>query len=184
MVLVSSVYAHTLFDTGVSHSFVSPAFVEKLGVIVEPLEFEFVIDSPAGGDVFVNQVCKSCIIVIEDVSLPADLVVLDTHGFDVILGMDWLDIYYAFLDYHRKRIDFRIPGLEEFSFVGSPAKSPPRIVSVLQARRLLKSGCLAFLVSVQNNLDAILTSQRSIMDDFRRMQIGVRKHGMLASLKV
>ncbi|OMO58913.1 reverse transcriptase [Corchorus capsularis] len=162
MVLVSSVYALTLFDTGASHLFVSPAFVEKLGVIVEPLDFEFVIDTPTGGDVLVNQVCKSCIVVIEGVSLPADLVVLDMHGFDVILGMGWLDKYYAILDCHRKRIDFRIPDFEEFSFVGSPAKSPPRIVSMLQARRLLKSGCLGFLVSVQNNLDGELPSLNSI----------------------
>ncbi|OMO55593.1 reverse transcriptase [Corchorus capsularis] len=162
MVLVSSVYALTLFDTGASHSFVSPAFVEKLGVIVEPLDFEFVIDTPTGVDVLVNQVRKSCIVVIEGVSLPADLVVLDMHGFDVILGMDWLDKYYAILDCHRKRIDFRIPDFEEFSFVGSPAKSPPRIVSMLQAKRLLKSGCLGFLVSVQNNLDGELPSLNSI----------------------
>ena len=59
------------------------------------------------------------------------------HDFDVILGTDWLAKHYANLDCHRKRIDFQITGEHEFSFIGSPARTPPRIFLALQAKQLL-----------------------------------------------
>lgn len=56
--------------------------------------------------------------------MPAELIVIDMHDFDVILGMDWLGNNFAHVNCRDKRVDFRIPGVQEFSFVGSPRKSP------------------------------------------------------------
>ena len=38
--------------------------------------------------------------------LPVEVYVLDVKDFDVILGMDWLEIHYVLLDCHCKRIIF------------------------------------------------------------------------------
>ena len=46
--------------------------------------------------------------------MPADLVLLDVIGFDVILGMDWLVQYYATVDCRAKEVIFRIPDEIEF----------------------------------------------------------------------
>ena len=35
-----------------------------------------------------------------------DFIVLDMTSFDVILGMDWLDIYRAMIDYFQHRVTF------------------------------------------------------------------------------
>ena len=38
-----------------------------------------------------------------------DLVLLDLHDFDLILGMDWLASYHASVDCFGKRVTFSIP---------------------------------------------------------------------------
>ncbi|GKV24406.1 hypothetical protein SLEP1_g34021 [Rubroshorea leprosula] len=57
--------------------------------------------------------------------LPANLIILDMHDFDIILGMDWLAQNYANLDCHGKRLEFRIPRQQEFSFVDELSELPP-----------------------------------------------------------
>ena len=64
--------------------------------------------------------------------LMVDLLILEMRDFDVILGMDWLAVYHAFVDCHEKKVVFRIPGAPEFFYQGSKT-SPPSLVSVLQA---------------------------------------------------
>ena len=46
------------------------------------------------------------------------MLVLDTKGYDVILGMTWLSQYYAVIDCREKKINFRIPLQPEFQFSG------------------------------------------------------------------
>ena len=72
------------------------------------------------------------------------------HDFDVIFGTNWLAKHYANLDCHRKRIDFQITREHEFSFIGSPTTTPPRIISAVQAKQLLKNECVGFLIRVRD----------------------------------
>ena len=39
-----------------------------------------------------------------------DLILLDIHDFDVILGMDWLSRHHATVDCYRKEVRFYRPG--------------------------------------------------------------------------
>ena len=50
VVLVSSSLAHTLFDTGVSHSFISILFASMLGLEPEPLDSTLSMGVPLGRD--------------------------------------------------------------------------------------------------------------------------------------
>ena len=47
-------------------------------------------------------------------TLPADMLVLDMHVHDVIIGMDWLADYRAMIDCFGGSIIFAIPGQEMF----------------------------------------------------------------------
>ena len=40
----------------------------------------------------------------------AELILLDIHDFDVILGMDWLSRHHATVDCYRKEVRFCRPG--------------------------------------------------------------------------
>ena len=53
-----------------------------------------------------------------DRKLEADLFVLDTIGYDVILGMTWLDKYHAVIDCRGKTVNFKISHQQEFQFAG------------------------------------------------------------------
>ena len=50
--------------------------------------------------------------------LEADMFVLDTRGYDVVLGMTWLSKYHAVIDCRNKKVIFRIPCQPEFQFLG------------------------------------------------------------------
>ena len=42
------------------------------------------------GVITTNKICKACTVELCDRKLEADMLVLDTRGYDVILGMTWL----------------------------------------------------------------------------------------------
>lgn len=117
---------------------------------IEPLDYDLFVGTPIGFDTVTHKVCKCCIIKIENRELSTKLVVLDMHDFDVILGIDWLAKYYASWDCQGKKIDFRISSEQEFSFMNSFVRSPPRIISCLHAKTLINNGCIDYLAIVRN----------------------------------
>ena len=54
----------------------------------------------------VDRICKGCVITLANKALKVDFRILDMTGYDVILGMDWLTVYRALVDCHRRRIIF------------------------------------------------------------------------------
>jgi hypothetical protein len=56
MFSVNSTTAIVLFDSGVSHSFISTAYVERHNILVVMLKCRMIVSSP-GGDMSVRQVC-------------------------------------------------------------------------------------------------------------------------------
>ena len=68
--------------------------------------------------------------------------------FDVILGMDWLTIHQAVIDYKRKRVRFNPLGAKPFKFCGTSRGKTVPIISTLRAQHLLASGCLGYLVNM------------------------------------
>ena len=135
---VSTTYVYALFDPGATHSFISSNFAKKHNFKFEPMESELRVDTPVGGVVVTDSVCKSCVVKIADRELLADLTLLEMWDFDIILGMDWLATHYAMVDCHRNKVIFQVPGEIEFCFVRSGAYTSPRVISALQARCMMK----------------------------------------------
>ena len=73
---------------------------------------------------------------------------LDMHDFDVILGMDWLASYHTSVHCFEKEVVFSPLGELEFLFKASCLSFMPRVISCIQANRLLRKGCQGFLASV------------------------------------
>ena len=114
---ISTTYAYALFDPGATHSFISSNFAKKHNFKFKPMESELFVDTPVGGVVVTDSVCKSCIVKIVDTELLADLTLLEMRDFDIIFGMDWLATYYAIVDCHRKKVIFQVPGEIEFCYL-------------------------------------------------------------------
>ena len=150
IILVSTTYTYALFDPSATHSFISSNFAKKHNFKFEPMEFELCVDTPVGGVIVTDRVCKSCVVKIADRELLANLTLLEIRDFDIIFGMDWLAAYYAIVDCHRKKVIFQVPGEIELCFMGSGAYTSPQVISAFQARRMMKKRCKGYLAIVKD----------------------------------
>jgi hypothetical protein len=76
-----------LFDSTASHSFIATAYVEKHNLPIALLRCQMVVSSP-GGYMPTRQLCPTVNLKIRRVDFIANLIVLESKGIDVILGMD------------------------------------------------------------------------------------------------
>jgi hypothetical protein len=87
MFLVSDISVVVLFDSRASHSFISTAFVRKHNLPLALLKCQLIVSSP-GGDMPGRQLCPKVNLKIRGVDFSANLIVLESKGIDVILGID------------------------------------------------------------------------------------------------
>jgi hypothetical protein len=86
MFFVNNTSTIVLFDSGASHSFISAAYVEKHNLPIALLRYQMIVSSP-GGDMPSRQLCSKVNLKIRGVHFVANLIVLESKGIDVILGM-------------------------------------------------------------------------------------------------
>jgi hypothetical protein len=104
-----------LFDSGALHSFISAKYVAKYNLPVSLLKYRMVVSSPSG-DMPAGQVCPRVHIKIRGVDFIANLIILDSKGIDVILGMDWLSKHKALTDCIKKSVKFTIEDGKELVY--------------------------------------------------------------------
>ena len=83
-----------------------------------------------------------------------DLILLDIHDFDVILGMDWLSRHHAMVDYYRKEVRFCRPGETKVVFYGLRKILPNSIMIAMKASKMLRKsyqGYLAYALEVRDS---------------------------------
>ncbi|XP_059637343.1 uncharacterized protein LOC132279403 [Cornus florida] len=118
MFLVPHSWAHVLFDSDASYSFIASSFAWALGLEVSQFDRPLCVDMPIGGSVALSRVCRSCSITIIGRVLEFNLILLEMTGFDVILGMDWLSSFRAVIDCFKSRVSVCTPDGDCFCFVG------------------------------------------------------------------
>jgi hypothetical protein len=87
--MVNTHPATVLFDTGATHSFITQSFIEHYGIPTSTLKRCMLVSSP-GGQLRSHVFCPRVSVAIRGVDFSANLMVLDTKGIDVILGMETL----------------------------------------------------------------------------------------------
>jgi hypothetical protein len=92
MFLASSHPTTVLFDSGASHSFISSSFVVKHHLPITIMKQTMFVSSP-GGEMRTKHICLVVSITIWGVDFLVNLIVLDSKGIYIILGMDWLRKY-------------------------------------------------------------------------------------------
>jgi hypothetical protein len=109
--LVNSVPATVLFDSGASHSFMSEHFALLHDVKCETLQHPLVVNTPAGR-------CRTSIfsprvtVEIEGLHFHANPIILQSSKIDLILGMDWLKAHYASINCATKVVHLLHPSDE------------------------------------------------------------------------
>ena len=154
--------AHILIDPGDTHSFISMGFISKVNVESKPIDYRIVVSLPTGDSRIVKSVYLDSRVIIGGQEFLVDLILLDIHDFDVILGMDWLSRHHAIVDCYRKEVRFCRLRETEAIFCGLWKILPTSTMTAMRASKMpWKSyqGYLAYAIEVRdsgNQLEDIL----------------------------
>lgn len=110
--------AKVLFDSSVTHLFISIAFAYHANRSTESLECYLFVAPPIGDNMIMNQVYKSCFISFGDREFLVDLLPIVMYAFDVILGMDWLATNHLVLTASLRRLYLKFLEKYNFDFMG------------------------------------------------------------------
>jgi hypothetical protein len=116
MFLVNDTSAVVLFHSRALDSFISTAYVEKHNLPLALLKCQMIVSS-LGGDMPAWQLCPKVNLKIRGVDFIANLIVLESNGIDIILGMDWLSKHKVLIDCTKKSIKLTTPDGKELEFV-------------------------------------------------------------------
>jgi hypothetical protein len=108
--------AVVLFDSEASHSFMSAAYVEKHNLPIALLKCQMIVSS-LEGDMPTRQLCPKVNLKIRGVDFVTNLIVQESKGINIILGVDWLGKHKVLIDYAKKSIKLTTPDGEELEFV-------------------------------------------------------------------
>ena len=137
-ILVFDCDAHILIDPGATHSFISIGFISNVNVESQPIDYSIVVSLPTGESRLAESVYMNSRVIIGGQEFLADLILLDIHDFDVILGMDWLSRHHATVDCNRKGVRFCRPGQTEVVFYGLRKTLPNSIMTAMKASKMLR----------------------------------------------
>ena len=139
---------HVLFDTGATHSFVSPGLIGKGLFQIGTRDDPCIVYAAGGQAMHSLGLVRDVPVMIQDRVMPVDLVVVPLKNHEVILGMDWLGKNRATLDCHRGRVQFQSGCGPPIRFQGIKPASSCLVVSAVQAERMLEKGCEAYLATI------------------------------------
>jgi hypothetical protein len=128
--MVNTHPATVLFDTGATHSFITQSFVERHGIPTSTLKRCMLVSSP-GGQLRSHVFCPRVSVAIRGVDFSANLMVLDTKGIDVILGMETLAKWGVRIDCAQRTVLLSAPDGQEVT-VG--ATEPSEFLHQMEAR--------------------------------------------------
>ncbi|GKD39154.1 reverse transcriptase domain-containing protein [Tanacetum coccineum] len=150
IILVNSVPARMLYDSGVSVSFVSYEFSKKLSAPPNKLPFPLEVEIADSKVVVVANVYRDVEIEIDDSIFRIDLIPIILGVFDIVIGMDWLDKYNANILCSQKLIRVVNPQGREIIIYGDKRKGNFILCSVMKDMKYLSHGCYTFIAHVIN----------------------------------
>jgi len=137
-----------LFDSGLTHFYVSASIVSSLVVPCVQMGFEVLVTNLLGQEVRVNRIYRDYPLVIQGHVFLSDLIEMPFREYDIILGMDWLDRHHAMIDCRLKTVTFGLPLYGDVVIHGERHLLPSNIISAALARRMIRKGCEAYLAHV------------------------------------
>jgi hypothetical protein len=94
-----------------------------------------IVSSP-GGDMPARQVCPKVNLKIRGVDFVTNLIVLESKGIDVILGMDWLSKHKVLIDCAKKSVKLTTPEGKEIEFVAEPVVTAKGVANRVKVNQL------------------------------------------------
>jgi hypothetical protein len=104
-----------------------------------------IVSSP-GGDMPARQLYPKVNLKIRGVDFVANLIILESKGIDVILGMDWLSKYKVLIDCAKKYIKMTTTEGKEMEFIAEPVVTAKGVANCAKVIQLDASQGLEVLV--------------------------------------
>ena len=130
-------FALTLFDSGSSQLFYIVDICNTCMFRSGTPRLCFISVYTIWGNYVVNEKIKACQIEIASRVLDVTLLVLDMHDFDVILGLDWLAVNHASIDFSRNEVVFSPPTKPSFKFKRVRTVVLPKVITTMKVSKLL-----------------------------------------------
>jgi len=128
--MVNSYPAMVLFDTGATHSFISKSFAKQHRIPVSCMRTAMIVTSP-GGQIHTCSICSRVSIVIKGAEFRTGLIVIDSSGIDVILGMETLTRWGVRIDCAQRTVRLSASDGQE---VTVSATEPSSFLHQMEAR--------------------------------------------------
>jgi hypothetical protein len=94
-----------------------------------------IVSSP-GGDMPARQLCPKVYPKIRGVDFVTNLIVLESKGIDVILGMDWLSKHKVLIDDAKKSVKLTTPNGKELEFITDPVVTAKGVANCAKVNQL------------------------------------------------
>ncbi|XP_074324025.1 uncharacterized protein LOC141660946 [Apium graveolens] len=108
------------------------------------------ISTPIGNSVVISDVYRECPVAVGDKNYKVNLLPMEMHDFDIIMGMDWLSEHRATIDCQGKRVIFGDADKPEFVYQWSQLNGDVKLIFALKASKLLSKGCDGYLSFVKD----------------------------------
>jgi len=156
-----------LFNLGAIHSFVTNRLVGKLKKNPCMLKRGFIISILLGKNINIDHVYKGIKVDINGCEMRVDLLPLELYDFEVILGIDWLGMYRAQIDYFAKTLIVQRLEGKRVVFKRERNIIPNCIISIMTTRKMILKRCGAYLAHViKGKKDDIQLSNIPILREF------------------
>jgi hypothetical protein len=130
--LVNSVPASVLFDSGASHSFISGKFAFMHDIRYEKMHTPLVIKTP-GGHCHADVVAPNVTVEIKGLEFLASPIVLKSSTIDLILRMDWLKAHIASINCATKVVQLLHPSDEIVNYTARITRDAEAQIYALNA---------------------------------------------------
>jgi hypothetical protein len=124
-----------LFGSEASHSFKSAAYIEKHNLPITLLRCQMIVCSP-GGDMPARQLCLKVNLKIRGVDFVTNLIVLESKGIDIILGMNWLSKNNMLIDCAKKSVKLTTLDGKELEFITEPVMTAKEVANRVKVNQL------------------------------------------------
>lgn len=145
---INDINAYVLFDSGATFLFVFEEFAKRLDLPQEKLENPISIEVANKEIIPVNFIHRNCCAELRGFKLEVDLISICVGKFDVILRIDWLSSHEAVIDCKKKCVHLKTPNKSKVVFYCSKSPRQSCCLTMMQARRLLRKGCIGYLAHV------------------------------------
>jgi hypothetical protein len=135
MFLVNDTSAVVLFDSRASHSFISATYVGKHNLPLALLKCQMIVSS-LGGNMLARQLCPKVNLKIRGVDFVVNLIVLESKGIYVILGMNWLSKHKVLINCAKRSVKLTTLEGKEMEFVAGPTVTAKGVANRAKVNQL------------------------------------------------